>query len=256
MLVKDWEITSADGAKRRCTMQNIIEHDGKNYVLMTIENDESQYFIMEYIESGGKCAITEIDELDVPDCVREAFEKFMVENFPEAVLYKTLRDDKYKKVPYYYKDLDEGMAVVEKSMLGRYKPYYLINHNTKRAYQFIDDDFNLLTITKDDIDWESLKGLPENAISCAEGLSFLYPSFIHHYEKGVAQVSWQLVPDGRFYMDDDGYGREDCDEIEIYGFIDQCGRAAGKFRYQKNGWGATMKREAQTIVKERNSTPK
>ena len=165
------------------------------------------------------------------------------------------QDDSYRPRKIY--DLGEGMAVIEESMLEWYKPRYLLDHNTKRAYKFIDDSQHLLTITEDDVDWESLKGLPEKAISCARELSLEFPSFISYFKKGVAQVRWQLVPDGQYYMDEDGYGMTADNEINIYGFIDQCGRAAGKFRRVENDKELTaMKRQAQAIVKSRKKGEK
>jgi hypothetical protein len=46
----------------------------------------------------------------------------------------------------------------------------------------------------------------------------------------VAEVSWQINPDGRYYMDEDGYGMTDDEEITIYGFIDQKAKVVVKFR--------------------------
>ena len=37
----------------------------------------------------------------------------------------------------------------------------------------------------------------------------------------MAEVSWQLNPDGRYYMDEDGYGMTNEKEITIFGFIDR-----------------------------------
>ena len=56
------------------------------------------------------------------------------------------------------------MAVINETMWGWWNPHYLFNHNTKCAYEFIDGNQCLLTVTEDDIDWDSLKDLPEDAI--------------------------------------------------------------------------------------------
>lgn len=149
-------------------------------------------------------------------------------------LYKILNTDRYKEEPYETKDLGEGMAVIKQVMWGWWKPRYLVNHNTKCAYEFIDGYQYLLTVTEDDIDWESLKDLPEDAQDRARCLSFHFPSFIYNYKNGVAEVSWQLTPDGRYYMDEDGYGMTDDEEIEIYGFIDQEAKVVVKFKNIKN----------------------
>ena len=122
------------------------------------------------------------------------------------------------------------MSIINETMRGWWKPRYLLNHNTKCAYEFMDCNQNLLTVTEDDIDWESLKALPRDAQEQAKRLSFHYPSFIRAFKNGVAVVSWQLNPDGRCYMDDDGFGMDDDEEIEIYGLIDQEAQVIIKFR--------------------------
>ena len=105
-----------------------------------------------------------------------------------------------------------------------------MNHNKKTAFEFMDDNETLVTVTEDDVDWKSLKKLPEDAILRAKHLSFHFPSFIRAFKNGVAQVDWQLNPDGRYYMDDDGFGMTDDDEINIYGFIDTEGKVVVKFQ--------------------------
>ncbi len=75
-----------------------------------------------------------------------------------------------------------------------------------------------------------LQSLPQKAIQRARRLSFHYPSFISLFKNGVAEVDWQLNPDGRYYMDDDGFGMTDDKEINIYGFIDKTGTVVVKFQ--------------------------
>ena len=50
----------------------------------------------------------------------------------------------------------------------------------------------------------------------------------------MAEVSWQLNPDGRYYMDEDGYGMKNEKEITIFGFIDRNAEMVVKFRNVKN----------------------
>ena len=138
----------------------------------------------------------------------------------EEKLYALLQTATYKTDLYRTWDLGEGMAVLHKSMMGWYKPRFLLNHNKKTAIEFMDSDERLVTVTENDINWTSLKKLPEDAVYVAQCLSFHFPSFIRGFKNGVARVDWQLNPDGRYYMDDDGFGMTDDVEIEIYGFID------------------------------------
>lgn len=167
-------------------------------------------------------------------------------------LYQLLTTDRYRNRPYETNDLGEGMAVINETMWGWWKPRYLVNHNTKCAYEFIDGDQCLLTVTEDDIDWDSLKNLPEDAIGRARALSFHFPSFIRGYKNRVAEVSWQLNPDGRYYMDDDGFGMTDDEEIEIYGFIDQNAKVVVKFKNINESYGELdkMRKQAEEAVKQ------
>ena len=170
---------------------------------------------------------------------------------PEEKLYQLLNTDEYNERPYEYSDLGEGMGVIGETMWGWWKHRYLVNHNTKCAYEFMDKNQKLCTVTEDDIDWESLKGLPEVVQGRARALSFHFPSFIRSFKNGVAKVSWQINPDGRYYMDEDGYGMTDDDEIEIYGFIDQNARVVVKFKNINENYSEldNMRKEAEEIVK-------
>ena len=183
--------------------------------------------------------------------IYKMIDKMMGHKSEAEKLYKILNTDEFKERPYEYSDLGEGMAVIGETMWGWWKHRFLINHNTKRAYEFMDKDQNLVTVTQDDIDWESLKNLPEDVQNTARSLSSHFPSFIRHFENGVAQVSWQLNPDGRYYMDEDGYGMTDDEEVEIYGFIDTEGKVVVKFRNINECYGelGKMRKEAENIVK-------
>lgn len=172
----------------------------------------------------------------------------------EEKLYEVLQTETYKTDVYQLSELGEGMAVLHKSMWGWYKPWMVLNHNTKTAFEFMDDDETLVTITEEDVDWKSLKKLPDEAINVARSLSFHFPSFIRAYKNGVAEVQWQLNPDGRYYMDDDGYGMTPDTEINIYGFIDVEGRAVVRFQAINDSRDkARMRKEAEDIVKARNN---
>ena len=179
---------------------------------------------------------------------------------PEEKLYKVLTSDNIKETLKNFdeiEDLGEGMAVVRMYFSLWSKPRFLINHNTKRAYEFMDAKEHLVTVTEDDIDWESLKALPQRAQNVASNLSFHYPSFILRFQNGVAQVSWQLTPDGRYYMDEDGYGMTDDKEVEIYGFIDTEGHVLVKFRniraYSELG---PMREQAEKMVRTNSNNNK
>ncbi len=145
-------------------------------------------------------------------------------------LYMLLNTEKYKKGQYGTTGLGEGMAVISQVIWEWWKPRYVLNHNTQTAFEFMDGNEYLVTVTHDDIDWDSLRKLPEDAVCTAQCLSFHFPSFIRGYRNGIARVDWQLNPDGQYYMDDDGFGMTNDVEVEIYGFIDTQGNVVVKFQ--------------------------
>lgn len=146
-------------------------------------------------------------------------------------LYQLLMDDRYESKPYRKEYMEEGMCLVYQLFGSWWKPRYLMDEEAKCAYEFMNGDECLTTVTEKDIDWESLRGLPEDAIGTAKRLSFHFPSFIYKYSNGVAKVSWQLKPDGRYYMDDDGFGMTDDEEVNIYGYVDRKGCPLTLFKY-------------------------
>ena len=162
----------------------------------------------------------------------DALNKLMGREGGAEKLYKELNTESYQSYPFETEDLHEGMAVVNE-VLGEYwKPRFLLDHRAQRAYEFMSKDETLLTVTRDDVDWHSLENInDENVIERARQLDFHFPSFVLKFENGVAEVRLQLNPDGMYYMDEDGYGMPDDEEVDIYGFIDRTGRVLVKFRY-------------------------
>ena len=149
----------------------------------------------------------------------------------EERMYVLLNSEKYSTGQYRAQSLGEGMAVIMQDIWGWWKPRFLLDRREQKAYEFMDGNEYLVTVGEEDIDWESLKGLPEEAVGRARQLSFHFPSFVHGYCNDMAEVSWQLNPDGRYYMDDDGFGMTDDVEITIYGTIDRTGKVVFPFRY-------------------------
>lgn len=49
------------------------------------------------------------------------------------------------------------------------------------------------------------------------------------YRDGKASVRWLLQPDGRYFEDEDGFGAEYCEEIEMYSYLDEDGKFTEPF---------------------------
>ena len=151
----------------------------------------------------------------------------------EEKLYKRLSAPQYKERPYQQCDLGEGMTLVNQVIGEYWKPRYLMDNEAKCAYEFMSIDEILQIVTDEDIDWESLKGLPQDALDRAKAHSFHFPGHIYQYKDGVAEVIWQLNPDGMYYRDEDGFGMTDDEEINLYGAIDRKGKVVKKFTLER-----------------------
>lgn len=152
----------------------------------------------------------------------------------DKILYQNLTSPQYKTRPYYQSDLGEDMILVSQVICDYIKPRYLMDCRTKRAVEFMDKAQRLLTVTDDDIDWRSLKRVKdEDVIDVARFRLFIYPGDISRYENGMAEVRWEINPDGRFYCDEDGFGMTGDVEINLYGVIDRKGKVVKKFTYSR-----------------------
>lgn len=152
----------------------------------------------------------------------------------EKKLYQILSTPTYEGKNYRRSKLGEDMEVID-SLFGQYwKPRFLLNHQSRTAYEFMDANARLLKVDDADIDWNSLKGVPEDYISRIRARSARYPSFIRRFEDGVAEVQWQINPEGRYWMDEDGYGMTDDVAFNLYGYIDRECNPVVPFKAIKN----------------------
>ena len=151
----------------------------------------------------------------------------------EEKLYRELCLSQYQGLPLVQNDWGEDMALVTQ-VIGRYwKPRYLMDKEARCAYEFMSIDEVLQIVTDEDIDWDSLKGLPQDAFERAKAHSFHFPGHVYQYKNGVAEVEWQLNPDGMYYCDEDGFGMTDDEEINLYGAIDRKGKVVKKFTLKR-----------------------
>ena len=154
-------------------------------------------------------------------------------------------------VPYEkIEDLGEDMELVNVSLYGYWKPRYLIDKRKNKRIEFMSENECFCMVTQDDIDWDSLASLDDDCIKKARNLDIHFPTIISDFYNGVAEVRWQLNPDGMYYMDEDGFGMSDDEEVNIYGFIDREGKVVSKFRHIHKDWDLLkqMRAEAEAIV--------
>ena len=255
------ELITEDGLSIPCELKDSFELDGNTYVILIeqLPEDDEDYgknIVMRMTEEDGDLVFNAIVDKTEFDRICEYYQNLEdrdpeddapLENgisfssqqngspSPDSVAddkerYALLITDTYKSRPWETEDLGEGMAVVNQCIGEWWKPRFIINHNTHEAFVFMDGQERLMNVTLDDIDWEAIKHLPEEALERARSLSAHFPTFIRMYKNGVAEVKWQLNPDGRYYMDSDGYGMTDDVEVNIHGYIDQHAKVVKAFR--------------------------
>ena len=167
------------------------------------------------------------------DLVYEEGKSNDIDMSEEEKLYRELCLSQYQGLPLVQNDLGEDMALVTQ-VIGQYwKPRYLMDKEARCAYEFMSIDEVLQIMTDEDIDWDSLKGLPQDAFDRAKAHSFHFPGHVYQYKNGVAEVEWQLNPDGMYYRDEDGFGMTDDEEINLYGSIDKKGKVVKKFTLKR-----------------------
>ena len=167
------------------------------------------------------------------DLVYEEGKSNDIDMSEEEKLYRELCLSQYQGLSLVQNDLGEDMALVTQ-VIGRYwKPRYLMDKEARCAYEFMSIDEVLQIVTDEDIDWDSLKGLPQDAFDRAKAHSFHFPGHVYQYKNGVAEVEWQLNPDGMYYRDEYGFGMTDDEEINLYGAIDRKGKVVKKFTLKR-----------------------
>lgn len=144
-------------------------------------------------------------------------------------------------------DYKDGMRVLKRSIGGWWKPLIILDDWEQSAFWFMNQHTELCGITRNDIDWESLRGMDEACIRRAENFDAQFPTNIRHFQDGVAEVEWQINPDGRYFMDDDGFGMSDDEEVSLYGYIDRHGKPLCKFTYVGENYGKLKTLRAQAI---------
>lgn len=166
-------------------------------------------------------------------------------------LYDELMDNPYYHGKgYNWDNIDnEGMQTVNSLVGGYWKHRYLLDHDRKLAFEVMDEWQRWKHFGTSDIDWDSLSGLDEEAIDRAKRLSACYPSFIRDYEDGVAVVKWQLIPDGMYWMDEDGYGMTSDVETPVYAVVDKSLNVLVKFRYIGNDYDQLDLMRAEALEK-------
>lgn len=154
----------------------------------------------------------------------------------EEKLYRILLNARYYKTPYETTDKGDDMALVKQSMWGWWKPRFLMDHRNRTAYEFMDVNYTLVTLKNEDVAWDTIPlNVPVEVIDRAKTFNAYFSTQIHRFQNGVADVEWQLNPDGRHntYVAEN-FGAVDDMEISLWGKIDRTGAVVEPFRCTKS----------------------
>ena len=133
-----------------------------------------------------------------------------------------------EEADYFHRDMGYGMLRFSNRSYGN-KQIFIVNPVLKKVYPISEPSGKLVGFTLDDIDWDNVNQLEHNydakrLVADYGGLS------IGDYQDGLARVDWMLYPDGRYFADEDGFGMEDNDEVNITAYIDTQCRVVVKFQ--------------------------
>jgi hypothetical protein len=139
----------------------------------------------------------------------------------------------------------EGLTRV----IGNKKDCGYANCDGKLVIQLTDKDGKLVFATKEDINWED--PLVKEYEYTIKRLSAEYYFGGYDFKNGVALVMWTVLPDGRYFADEDGFGAEDNDEVNIYCYIDKQGKVLVKFQSMTENQIKAFRKTAEEIAASR-----
>ena len=113
--------------------------------------------------------------------------------------------------------IGEGMA-----MFGQSRgPLYIANTETNKIKMLVDEKSKVVGFTKEDIDYASLEGVEHSGDAYRMVVDYAGMGRYSDFRDGICCLYWMLYPDGMYFADEDGFGMEDNDEVEIYCVIDK-----------------------------------
>lgn len=105
---------------------------------------------------------------------------------------------------------------------------YLINTNKEKVIKPVDEDGYMIAFTKDDVD-ESVIKLDVDSNNAAN-LKAHFRFFVYNLKNGQAGVERTVMPDGRYFADEDDFGVEHCSELIAEAIIDKNGKLLKPFK--------------------------
>ena len=141
--------------------------------------------------------------------------------------YPELMEDEKVREQYSIYSRGDHMLVFSNKEWG-VKEMYLVNTGTKKVFHLVDKEGNVRAFSHDDIDPSVFDAEQTHN---AYVLQVCYGKmYVGDFVDGKARVEWMLYPDGMYFADEDGYGMEDNDEVNIAAVIDENCKVLEKFK--------------------------
>ena len=141
--------------------------------------------------------------------------------------YSELMEDETVRELYSIYSRGDHMLVFSHKEWG-VKEMYLVNTETKKVFHLVDNEGYVRAFSHDDIDPSVFEA---EYTHDAYVLQVCYAKmYVGDFVNGRARVEWMLYPSGMYFADEDGYGMEDNDEVNIVAVIDEDCKVLEKFK--------------------------
>ena len=126
--------------------------------------------------------------------------------------------------------IGEGMALFGKSR----GPLFIANTETNKVKKLVDEKGRVVGFTKEDIDYESLKGIEHTGDAYSMVVDYAGMGRWSDFSGGICSLVWMLYPDGMYFADEDGFGMEDNFEVNLFCVIDKDFNVLRPFQYAED----------------------
>lgn len=183
----------------------------------------------------------DIEQISLIDNPKEALEEFFIDisgkvnkqyNWARglllkddyAYLMKEFQSSRHGDF-YSFEHLGDGMLFCQKC---KSHAVYLINTKKEKAFELVDDYGNMVGFSANDVDPSVIERDTDS--ENASNLKAYYRFWIYDFNGGVANIEWTVMPDGRYFADEDGFGAENYKELVVKSQIDTDGKLLEPFK--------------------------